>query len=253
VPHVLFIAADDEYRSEFSMPMLARILESRHGLRTSIAYARPTPQSSKNIEGLEALATADLAVLYMRWRELPDEQLQPIVRYVESGKPLAGFRTTTHAFRYPAGSKHERLNDGFGRDVFGQRWFRHHGNRSTTRVTIAAPGEEVLRGVAAKFDAASWLYTVEPLAGDCRRLLTGVAVNPQGKDESPQPVAWTKSYKGARVFFTTLGHPLDFKVDAVRQLSVNGLLWALGREIPAGGADARVSGSYDPPPAGVPR
>ena len=42
-PHVVFVTGDDEYRSEITMPMIAKILEQRHGLRTSVAYARPTP------------------------------------------------------------------------------------------------------------------------------------------------------------------------------------------------------------------
>ena len=254
-PHVVFVTGDDEYRSEYSMPAIARILEARHGVRTSVAYARPTPQTNNNIEGLDALKTADLAVFFLRWRNLPDDQLKLILDYVASGKPLAGLRTTTHAFLFPKGSPHEGLNDGFGREVFGQKWFRHHGSRSTTEVTAidAASGHPVLRGVSASFQVRSWLYTVEPLAGDCTRLLSGKAVNPQGKDESPQPVAWVKTHKGARVFFTTLGHPEDFCEPSMRRLIVNGILWALGRDIPAEGAFAEWIGEYTPPPSGLPK
>jgi type 1 glutamine amidotransferase len=254
-PHVAFVTGDDEYRSEYSMPMIARVLETRHGLRTSVAYARPTPQSAGNIEGLESLKTADAAVFYLRWRRLPEAQFRAILDFVESGKPLVGLRTTTHSFRYPAGDAREPWNDGFGRDVFGQKWIRHHGHLSTTEVSMV-PGREdhpILRGVAKQFVCPSWLYVVEPLHGDAAPLLTGKAINPQnGRDFGPQPVAWTKTYKGASVFFTTLGHPDDFKIEAVRKLVVNGVLWSLGREIPTGGADATPVGGYDPPASGVP-
>ncbi len=253
-PHVLFVTGDDEYRSEFSMPMIARILEARHGLRTSIAYARPTPQTNHNIEGLEALRTADLAVFFVRWRQLPENQLQLILDYVKSGKPLAGLRTSTHSFLYPKGHRYEYLNDSFGRDVFGQRWIRHHGHTSTTDVSIVPEqvSHPILRGIEPSFHAASWLYVVEPLEGDCVRLLMGRAVNPEGKDSSPQPVAWTKTHNGARVFFTTLGHPEDFQVSSMRRLLINGILWALGKPIPKDGANAEVVGTYNPPPSGVP-
>jgi len=252
--HVVFVTGDDEYRSEYSMPMIARILEAKHGMRTSVAYARPTPQSNTNVEGL-ALAKADLAVFYLRWRELPEEQLLRILDYAGSGKPLVGLRTSTHAFRYPKGSPHEPLNDGFGIDVWGQKWIRHHGAQSSTdvEVIVAQAGHPILRGVDRAFRARSWLYVVEPLAGDCLPLLAGRAVNPAaGRDWSPQPVAWTKTYKGARVFFTTLGHPEDFQVEAMRRLLVNGIYWALGRDVPQGGADVAIVGGYEPPPAGVP-
>lgn len=254
-PHVVFVTGDDEYRSEYSMPAFARILEARHGLRTSVAYARPTPQTADNIEGLEALASADLAVFFLRWRVLPEAQMRRILTYVESGKPLAGFRTTTHAFRYPKDHPFAPWNDGFGRDIFGQKWFRHHGHMSSTRVVVAPESKDhpVLRGVSQEFPARSWLYTVAPLVGDCNVLLIGRAVNPQNnRDDGPQPVAWVKTYKGARVFFTTLGHPEDFFEPSIRRLVVNGLLWALGREIPRGGAAADWVEDYRPPASGIP-
>ncbi len=114
-PHVVFVTGDDEYRSEISMPMIAAILEKRHGLRTSVAYAQPIPQTKDHIEGLEALDTADLMVMFTRYRALPDAELNRILAYVKTGKPIVGFRTSTHAFNYPAGSPHTDLNDGFGR------------------------------------------------------------------------------------------------------------------------------------------
>lgn len=251
--HVVFVTGDDEYRSEFSMPMIARILEAKHGMKTSVAYARPTPQTNTYIEGLEALQSADLAVFFVRWRELPGAQLRLILEYLGSGLPLAGLRTSTHAFRYPKGSPHEPLNDEFGLDVWGQKWIRHHGAQSSTDVEAVAE-HPILRGVEPKFHVRSWLYVVEPLVGDCKPLLMGRAVNPQGgKDWGPQPVAWIKTYKEARVFFTTLGHPEDFRVESVRRLVVNGIYWALGKEVPAGGTDVGILGGYDPPPSGVPK
>jgi type 1 glutamine amidotransferase len=253
-PHVVFVTGDDEYRSEYSMPMIARILEARHGLSTSIAYARPTPQTNDNIEGLEALRTADLAVFYLRWRTLPESQLRLILDYLDSGKPIVGLRTSTHAFQYPDGHPRQSLNDGFGIEVAGQKWIRHHGHDSSTDVSFAAgqTGHAILRGITPSFHTRSWLYVVEPLHGDCTPLLIGKTVKPQrGIDYGPQPVAWTKTYKGARVFFTTLGHPEDFQLEPMRRLLINGILWALGKEIPAAGADAAIVGEYAPPPSGV--
>lgn len=252
-PHVVFVTGDDEYRSEISMPMIAAILEKRHGLRTSVAYARPTPQAKDHIEGLEALETADLMVLFARYRALPDAELNRILAYVKSGKPIVGFRTSTHAFNYPAGSPHTDLNDGFGRDVFGQQWITHHGHTSTTTVALRseAASHPILRGVT-PFDARSWLYHVAPLHGPATLLLDGTAVNSERKQKLEQfpplqPVAWTRQNNGGRVFFTTLGHPADFEQASMRRLTVNGILWALGRDVPAGGADATPVTPYVAP------
>jgi uncharacterized protein len=251
--HVVFVTGDDEYRSEYTMPALARLLEKHYGMRTTVCLARPTPQTPDHIEGLEALRDATLAVFYLRWRRLPEDQLGRILEYVDAGKPVAGFRTATHSFKYPAGSPLEELNDGFPLRVFGARWTRHHGHLSTTR-TVKAADHPVLRGVNPEMTLPSWLYSVKPLQGDCTPLLTGHTINPQnGRDDGPQPVAWVKTHKGARVFFTTLGHPDDFRNESFRRLSVNGLLWAAGREVPQNGARIDVPGGFDPPASGFPK
>lgn len=254
VPHVVFVTGDDEYRSEITMPMIAAILEKAHGIRTTVAYARPKPQTKDNIEGLEALDGADLVVMFTRYRALPDDQLQRILRYVESGKPIVGLRTSTHAFSYPDKHPRQALNGSFGFDVFGQKWITHHGSQSSTDVSIHAgsASHAILRGVT-PFRARSWLYHVAPLNGEATVLLNGTAINSNKTNKlaefpATQPVAWTRQYKSSRVFFTTLGHPDDFAQEAMRRLVINGIYWALGRDVPAGGADATVVGTYEPPP-----
>lgn len=251
-PHVVFVTGDDEYRSEITMPMIAAILEKHHGFRASVAYARPRPQTKDNIEGLDALAAADLVVMFTRFRALPEDQLQKILRYVESGKPIVGLRTSTHAFLYPDGHARQALNDAFGRDVFGQKWITHHGSRSRTDVVVHAAGaaHPILRGVTA-FPARSWLYHVAPLHGEATILLDGTATGSNKTDLTAtpltQPVAWTRSYKGARVFFTTLGHPEDFAQASMRRLVVNGIYWALARDVPAGGTKVDPVAPYVAP------
>ena len=250
-PHVVFVTGDDEYRSEVTMPMIAAILEARHGFRTSVAYARPTPQTHDHIEGLDALERADVMVLFLRFRALPEDQLAAILRFVESGRGLVGLRTSTHAFQYPDGHPRRALNDSFGLDVFGQKWITHHGSRSRTEVRVADARHPVVTGVV-PFLARSWLYHVTPLNGEATVLLDGTAVN-SDKAGTPatypptQPVAWTRQYGRSRVFFTTLGHPDDFTHEPMRRLLVNGIHWAAGRQVPEGGADARPVEPYVAP------
>jgi len=262
-PHAVFVTGDCEYRSEVSMPMIASILKAKHGFRCTVLYATAPdgtrdPKYRQSIPGLEALRSADVAIFFTRFRALPDDQLKEILAYAESGKPLVGFRTTTHAFLYEGGPN-ARWNDGFGAEVFGQKWITHHGHTSTTAVSAieAEAGNPILRGVKKSFPAASWLYHVTPLVGDCRPLLVGKALNSEHSkelDKFPleQPVAWTKTYgtNNARVFFTTLGHPADFAEESMRRLAVNAIFWALGREaeIPPAGLDAEPPTPYAPPP-----
>src|SRR6476646_5350189 len=77
--HIVLIAGDQEYRSEESIPALAKMLAKR-GFECTVLYStnRQTgeidPSTIDNIPGLEALRTADLMVMFMRWLELPDDQ-----------------------------------------------------------------------------------------------------------------------------------------------------------------------------------
>ncbi|MCY4171430.1 MAG: ThuA domain-containing protein [Bacteroidetes bacterium] len=272
-PHILFVTGDEEYRSEESMPMLAKILKRDYGFKVSVSYALNEdgfidPNVLDNIEGLERLKDADMMVMFTRFRALPDSQAQYILDFAESGKPMAGFRTATHAFLYRDDEEREHLNNDWPARVFGQQWITHHGHfddgsAPLTRVEFAdeMSSHSVLSGVQ-PFDAYSWLYHVDggewELQGDSEVLLVGTALqssheNDGRLDQFPltNPVAWTKTYTGesgvsARVFFTTLGHPYDFKDESMRKLALNGILWALGDDIPDGGANADPVDPFEP-------
>jgi type 1 glutamine amidotransferase len=270
-PYIVFVTGDEEYRSEESMPMLAKLAERELNARVNVCYALDSlgfvdPNNNQNIEGLEALKDADLMVLFTRWRALPDDQLQQILDFAESGKPMVGFRTSTHAFLYKNDSTKAQYNDEWSIKVFGQKWITHHGHfkdghNPLTDVSVVADkaNHPILTGFE-PFKAYSWLYHVEgsgySLYGDSDPLLRGKSLrsNYAESKEFPltNPVAWTKSYTGdsgnkARVFFTTLGHPFDFQETSMRRLALNGIAWALGEEakIPAAGFDVSVEG-YDP-------
>ncbi|MBC30664.1 MAG: hypothetical protein CMH48_07435 [Muricauda sp.] len=272
-PHVVFVMGDEEYRSEESMPMLAKILKRELGAKVSLCYPLDSlgfvnPNVKDHIAGLKALKTADLMVLFTRFRALPEEELHMILEYVESGRPVVGFRTTTHAFRYDEGHSMEIYNDEWPIKVFGQKWITHHGHFSDghdplTQVFLVGKDNPILNGVS-DFKAFSWLYHVDggdhELAGDSEPILMGRSLRSKHEmegrlDKFPleNPVAWTKTYTGskgktARIFFTTLGHPYDFKEVPMRKLAINGMYWALGREdeIPPEGVNVTIEGSYHP-------
>ncbi len=120
----------------------------------------------------------------------------------------------------------------------------------------------ILNGVS-PFKAYSWLYHVEgvgdTVAGDPEFLLRGTSLRSNHAangdlDQYPltNPVAWTKIHnwgkKPARVFSTTLGHPYDFRIPAMRRFALQGILWAVGREdlIPAEGVNTDPVGDYAP-------
>lgn len=57
---------------------------------------------------------------------------------------------------------------------------------------------------------------------------------------APATVWSAKRKRPHIVFFTTLGHPKDFEDDTFRRLLINGIFWALGLDVPQGGANVEV-------------
>lgn len=241
-PLVVFVVGDHEYSSEITMPLIAEELEKHYGMRTRVLKAFPDHNAEENIPGLDALEEADLAVFFLRWRRLPARQIKYIEDYLKSGKPVVGFRTSTHAFNYPKGHALEKWN-AFGELAFNAPpgWEKaghtHYGHESTTDVSVIKEAAEhpVLTGVAPHFHVKSWLYTVlpqYPLKGSTW-LLMGKAVNPDNPAAIEHPVAWTGTNSfGGKFFMTTLGHPEDFQEIAVQRLVINAMHWILGKPVP---------------------
>jgi hypothetical protein len=279
--HVVLISGDEEYRSEETLPQLAKILSQRHGFRCTVLFAIDrkdgtiNPDQNDNIPGLENLKTADLMIIFTRFRNLPDEQMKHIVEYVESGRPIIGLRTATHAFNlksrtyapYTWNSKEKGWEGGFGRQVLGETWVNHHGKHGaqSTRGVIAKGMQDhpILRGIK---DGDIWgptdVYTVHlPLPGDCTPLVMGQVLegmrptdNPvAGKQNDPMmPVAWVKHFRGsqgktARVFTTTMGASQDLASEGFRRLLVNACYWALGIDDQVSAkTNAALVGDYTP-------
>ena len=279
--HIVFVTGDEEYRCEDSMPQMAKILAVHHGFKCTTLFAinRDTgeidPETLDNIPGLEALDTADLMVLFIRFRELPDEQMRHIIDYTNSGKPILGLRTATHAFRYVKrpespyakySFQDREFKGGYGRQVLGETWIAHYGahGRESTRGLVAGGMEDhpIVQGCEDIWGPSD-VYALTTLAGDSKPLIMGQVLRGMDHDDKPHPekklvpVAWLKTYTGtegkaARVFTTTMGHSFDFKSEGFRRLLVNACYWCLGMEdqIPSRSA-ADLVGDYAPNDIGV--
>ncbi len=283
--HIVLVSGDEEYRSEEALPQLAKILTKHHGFKCTVLFAIDPKDGTinpnvSNIPGLEALKTADLLVLFTRFRHLPDEQMKYLADYIESGKPIIGMRTATHAFagiksptyaKYNFDSKVKGYEQGFGRQVLGETWISHHGKHKVQSTRgIRAPQalamhHPILAGIT---DSNIWgptdVYGVRlPLPGDSKPLILGQVLQGMSPTDEPvagkkndpmMPVAWVKTYEGkngktGRVFTTTMGASQDLEREGLRRLLVNACYWAVGLEdrIPA---KSRVDlvGEYKPLP-----
>jgi hypothetical protein len=278
--HIVLVSGDEEYRSEEALPQLAKILAKRHGFTCTVLFAigkdgSIDPNRTDNIPGLETLRSAGLMIIATRFRDLPNDQMQEIVNYVESGRPIIGMRTATHAFnlksrryaRYSWNSK--EWPGGFGRQVLGETWVNHHGHhgKQSTRGIIppAARHHPIVRGIK---DGEIWgptdVYEAHPTA-DCTPLVLGQVLDGMKPTDEPvsgskndpmMPVAWFKDYttsggKTGRVFTTTMGAATDLESEGLRRLLVNAAYWAVGLEdkIPEK-TDVQPVGKYHPLPFG---
>jgi type 1 glutamine amidotransferase len=282
--HIVLISGDQEYRSEEAIPQLAKILATHHGFKCTVLFTVDPKDGTinpliNNIPGLEALKSADLLVIFTRFLNLPDEQLQHIADYLASGKPVIGLRTATHAFNgIPSSSKFARFNNGsnvkgweggFGKQVLGEQWVNHHGSHGKEGTRgIVAKGQEknpILKGIKeGEIFGTTDVYTVSiPLSGDSIPLILGEVTETlkpdskavAGKKNDPMmPVAWTKTYKGegdkvGRVFTTTMGASQDLQFEGTRRMIVNACYWTMGLEdkIPDK-SDVEIVGTFKPTP-----
>ena len=204
--HVVLISGDEEYRSEEALPQLAKILSAKHGFRCTVLFAQDPSKPgiinanyAKNIPGLETLKSADLMIIFTRFRALPNEQMKFIDDYLKNGKPVIGIRTATHAFNFDsesdsnfihysngyAGDKKEWA-DGFGRLVLGEKWISHHGHHKheSTRGIVSEAGKShpITNGIE---DGDIWgptdVYGVRlPLPGNSQPIILGEVMERKG-------------------------------------------------------------------------
>ena len=270
--HVVLIAGDHEYRSEELLPAMGQILAQRYGFKASVFFTLDDEgfiePGSSNIAGLEALETADLMVVGLRFQDFPDAEMQHIVDYLDRGGPVMGLRTSTHAFqiedgpfvKYTWNYEGEEYLQGFGEQVLGETWVGHYGtnHEQSSRVIPleARLGHPILRGVA-DMHVQSGGYQAYP-PDDADVLAAGVVLNgmefgaPPDPDKETLPVAWTRLYTGAsgepaRVFTTTHGASEDFLNDGFRRMLINAALWTMGLEDEIrGDDDVSLVGPYHP-------
>ena len=275
--HIVLISGDEEYRSEECLPMLAAILSEWHGFKCTVLFAIDpatgfiAPDVTTNIPGLSVLETADLMVLFTRFRQLPDDQMQHIAGYLDSGRPIIGLRTATHAFAFgsPGDSRFAHYDwrstnwpGGFGQQVLGETWVAHHGQhgRQSTRGVINPEFRDhpILLGVTDLWGPTD-VYAIKHLTGDARVLMRGQVLAGMRPDDPPvdgpqndpmMPLIWLRDYAGThgvanRVLCCTIGSGPDFESEGLRRLIVNACHYLVGLDVPEK-AEVRPVGRYAP-------
>jgi len=281
--HLVLIAADQEYRSEQAMPMMAKILSKHHGFDCTVLFGvnakgevDPTmpvyPEKEKEddfqihrIPGLEHLASADLVIFFPRLLTLPMDQQELIVAYLDSGKPLIALRTANHGFRGALPYKIDGETVNFGDDILGGSFMGHHGrwHADSTRGTVveALKDHPVVRGVTDIWGPSDVYRTYKEgtgLPAGCTALVWGQPLMGRQPEDGPNtekeplPVAWIKDWKTstgkrARIFHSTMGSARDLQSKGLRRLVINAVYWGLGLEAKiTPDRSVEIVGPYEP-------
>jgi len=236
-PDLLMVIAEDEYKTEETLPPFA---EKHLSDNFRVSFAFGTEEGPFEIKGIEQLADADIALFSVRRKVIPKADMQIVRDYVASGKPIVGIRTASHAF-YIKQPPPEGYADWerWDQEIFGGNYHNHYKNdlKSTVRVDqdVKSP---ILKGIdRSKTFPQGWsLYKVLPLEPGATPLMYAEI---EGYPE--EPVAWTfKRADGGRSFYTSLGNVDDFKHPTFIKLLKNGIHWAAGKKIEADEKSAKA-------------
>jgi hypothetical protein len=278
--HIVFLAGDEEYRSEEGLPMLAKILSQRHGFKCTVLFSVDAegfinPDAGGSLSNPAALDSADAIVMLLRFRHWEDEANKKFEAAVNRGVPLIALRTSTHAFNGLKGP-YEKWNygnrGGFGKQVLGETWVTHWGRHKVEAMLgVIEKGQEkhpLFNGVEQIF-ADSDTYEAYPPA-DAKILVRGQVLKgmkptdppadyvkkrasdkqEQGINAPMMPVAWTRELKNGagqvnKIFTTTMGAATDLQSEGTRRLVINSVFWGLGLAVPAK-ANVDYVGDYKP-------
>lgn len=257
--NIVFISTDHEYRGEESLPALARILAKRYGFTCTVIWALDENDhifpGGSNIKGLKVLEDADLMVIFTRFANFDDEQMQHIDNYLKKGGPVIGLRTSTHAFSnlkslnwkhysYNYEGARKLWHGGFGEQVLGETWVGHYGknHRQASKLVIQDEHKEhpILRGVENAW-AQCGGYKAFPTGANLKVLARGLILNGMTPNSEPDltkeemPVAWVRDYKieggtTGKAFTTTHGASEDLLSEGFKRMLINACFWGVGLE-----------------------
>lgn len=256
--HVVLIAAEQEYRSEQSLPMLANVLAKHHGFDCTVLFSvndqglvdptLPAPFKDKNqrhhIPGLHLLQDADCLIWMSRFMQLDDSQIAHFYDYFDSGKPIIALRTANHGFwgvkQYEVKGKKVSL-----REVLGGTFRSHHGgwHRESTRGIIVPEqsSHPILSGVKTIWGPSDVYRCHDEERGipaDCTTLILGQPLESLARESNPNtnkqplPIGWVKTWVGnhdheSKIFHFTMGSAEDFEDEGVRRVVINSVYWGL--------------------------
>ncbi|MBK8503501.1 MAG: ThuA domain-containing protein [Saprospiraceae bacterium] len=211
--NVVFLVSEDvnNYEADRTIPLFAQQLEKNFNFKAHVLLGEG-PRSAYEFPDLSILKEADLVVVFCRRLALPESQMASIKEYIQNGNPVLGIRTANHAFSDRTDSIEVGYVDwwGFVPEVLGceNRGYGAEELGADIRMVPDQANHPILKGIQKmNWHTIGSLYRVVPtLDTTATILLTGSV------EQYEEPVAWTReTNNGGEVFYTSLGHPMDFE------------------------------------------
>jgi nicotinamidase-related amidase len=246
---IAFIVAENEYRANQTLPGFAHGLLLTRNVNCEFALGKPvyTGEGIHNIENLQILKDAYLAVIQVRRRALPSKQMILIKEFANSGRPILGLRTASHAFNanqavpntFGAVGANGKVSDfldqwpEFDQDVLGGNYQGHYGTLKIGIEYSIVPGMEnhpLFKGISTDdfIGPVAQLYSLyknRPLRSpDIQVLLLGTI-----PDKLSEPVLWINNQGKGKVIYTSLGHWEDWKNEKFRSIMFNAVDYLLNK------------------------
>jgi type 1 glutamine amidotransferase len=204
------ISGSKEYKSEQSLQAFQKELEGRYQVSITASWVK---DGAKDLPGVEHVPKADLLLIFARRMKLPEDQMAVIRKHWENGKPIVGMRTSSHAFQ-------KKDNAIFDRQVMAGNYSGHFGNELVAVSTAkGAANHPVLKDVG-KIESLK-LYKAGKLGPGATLLQNGTIKS----KNATHAVTWTNTYKGGRMFYTSLGVPVDFANEQFKRMIINAIFW----------------------------
>ena len=212
--HVL--SGSNEYRSEESLRAWMEWLDEQHAGQLELTATWQEDRAGSIPEAdLEAIAAADVLLVFCRRWVLPEAQLETLRGFWREGGAVVAIRTASHAFD-------DNTNREFDREVLGGHYDGHGDDRlapvsnKAERLPWGEPAPDVTRWATSK------LYKQDELADDAQVWQTATA-----GDVGEQVVTWSLDPNrfGGRSFTTSLGTPDDFAAPGFHHFLLGAVMW----------------------------
>lgn len=233
---VVMISGSAEYETSQFLPQFKEYLEDRYNIKATLLQSNDTDQPGNFIPGLEAIKDGDVLFTFTRRLEIDGEQLQLIKDYVLSGKPIVAIRTASHGYQKFLEMDKEVLGGNYHGHFGGSAQGELDAPTQRAEPTDAAKTHPVMQGIG-RLKSRYSLYKTAPTADDVTVLMYSEIpadkLEKEEKDDPRQPAVWVREYKGARIFYSSLGGMRDFQNDTYKRMIAQALFWTAKRDVEA--------------------